>query len=167
MTVCQLFVDGRNRPVSNKAPRTIGSSASRILKMVDGSHYGAKLTEHEKKMLRLWIEVGVPYPGTYAALGGGSIGGYLENQQANVDYDWPTTRAAWPVVDRRCASCHKDHRRLPKSLADESGVSFWNFDVKDQRLNQSRHIVFKLEPAREVVDVVGSFVQRGGWVCPL
>ena len=164
MTVCQLFVDGRNRPVSNKAPRTIGSSASRILKMVDGSHYGAKLTEHEKKMLRLWIEVGVPYPGTYAALGGGSIGGYLENQQANVDYDWPTTRAAWPVVDRRCASCHKDHRRLPKSLADESGVSFWNFDVKDQRLNQSRHIVFNLSrPEKSLMLLAPLSKEAGGF----
>ena len=37
-------------------------------------------TSIEMKMLRLWIEVGAPYPGTYAALGCGSIGGYLENQ---------------------------------------------------------------------------------------
>ncbi len=42
-------------------------------------------------MIRLWIESGAPYPGTYAALGSGMVA---------VKYD----RA---VLDRRCGSCHK------------------------------------------------------------
>ena len=94
MTVRRLFSDNRNQPKSNYPPRTLGSSASRILKMLDGSHYGVQADPHDAKMLRLWIEVGAPYPGTYAALGCGSIGGYLENNQVDADWDWPTTRAA-------------------------------------------------------------------------
>ena len=79
MTIAGLFSDGRNRPRSNYAPRTLGSSASRVLTMLDGSHYGVQATPRQKKMLRLWIEVGAAYPGTYAALGCGMIGGYAEN----------------------------------------------------------------------------------------
>lgn len=162
MTICQLFADGRNQPTSNKAPRTIGSSASRILKMLDGSHYDVKATEHEKKMLRLWIEAGVPYPGTYAALGCGSIGGYIENQQVNTDYDWPTTKAAGAVIADRCAACHQEQKRLPSSLSDESGVSFWSFDVKDVRLNQSRHIVFNLSRPEQSLMLLAPLAEEAG-----
>ncbi|MFV1969031.1 MAG: hypothetical protein ACC628_26725, partial [Pirellulaceae bacterium] len=144
MTVRQLFTDSRNQAKSSYSPRTLGSSASRILKMVDGSHYDVKATDHEKKMLRLWIELGAPYPGTYAALGCGSIGGYAQNQLVNTDLDWPTTKVGAEVIQRRCASCHKGNNALPRSLCDELGISFWRFDIHDPRLKMSRHIVFNL-----------------------
>ena len=44
LTIARLFSDGRNQPKSNYAPRTLGSSASRLLKLLDGSHYGVKAT---------------------------------------------------------------------------------------------------------------------------
>jgi hydrazine synthase alpha subunit-like protein len=144
MTVRQLFADGRDKAVSNYAPRTIGSGASRILKMLDGSHYEVQATDHEKKVLRLWIEVGAPYPGTYAALGCGSIGGYQRNQLVNTDLDWPTTKAGADVIAKRCDACHKGNDILPKSMSDERGLSFWRFDVNDPRLKLSRHVVFNL-----------------------
>ena len=144
MTVRQLFNDNRNRPVSNLPPRSVGSAASRILTMLDGSHHGVEATEHERRMLRLWIEVGAPYPGTYAALGTGSIGGYAENRMVNTDTDWPTTLAGAEAIQRRCADCHQGDMVLPKSMSDERGVSFWRFDVNDPRLRLSRHIVFNL-----------------------
>lgn len=144
MTVKRLFHDNRNEPKSNHPPRSLGSAASRILTMLDGSHYGVKASEHDKKMLRLWIDVGAPYPGTYAALGCGSIGGYFENQPTNTDVDWPTTKAGAEVIRRRCASCHQGNDVLPQSLSDERGVSFWRFRIDDPRLKLSRHIVFNL-----------------------
>jgi hypothetical protein len=114
MTVQQLFSDNRNRPVSNLPPRSVGSAASRILTMLDGSHYDVEATEHERRMLRLWIDVGAPYPGTYAALGTGSIGGYAENQLVNTDTDWPTTLAGAEAIQRRCADCHQGEMVLPR-----------------------------------------------------
>ena len=125
MTVRQLFTDGRDKAVSNYDPRTIGSSASRILKMLDGSHYDVKATDHQKRILRLWIEVGAPYPGTYAALGCGSIGGYQQNNLVNTDLEWPTTKAGAQVIAQRCDSCHTGNDVLPKSMSDEIGISFW------------------------------------------
>ncbi len=164
MTIRQLFSDGRDRPVSNYAPRTIGSSASRILTMLDGDHYGVRANEHEKTMLRLWIEVGGPYPGTYAALGCGSIGGYAQNHLVNTDFDWPTTTAGAEVIQRRCGSCHKGNQVLPKSLCDERGVSFWYFDVNDPRLKLSRHLVFNLSRPEKSLLLLAPLAQAaGGW----
>lgn len=163
MTVRQLFNDNRNRPKSNYPPRTIGSSASRILTMLDGSHHGVTATEKQKQTLRLWIDLGAPYPGTYAALGGGSIGGYLQNNLVNVDTQWPTTQAGAEVIERRCASCHQGALVLPKSLSDERGISFWRFDINDPRLRLSRHIVFNLSrPDRSLLLLAPLSREAGG-----
>jgi hypothetical protein len=85
-----LVSDGRNRPESNYPPYTIGSSASRLIRLGDGSHYGAKFTEGERTLVRLWIDTSATYPGTYASLGCGY---------------YP---APLPVTDlrARCGACH-------------------------------------------------------------
>ncbi len=165
LTIGGLFSDGRNQPRSNYDPRTLGSSASRILKMLDGSHHDVKATEHQKTMLRLRIESGAAYPGTYAALGCGMIGHYAENQPVNTDNDWPTTRAGAQVLQDRCASCHNAPARvLPRSLSDERGVSFWQPAMDDPRLLTSRHIVFNLtRPDQSLLLLAPLAEAAGGW----
>jgi hypothetical protein len=79
----------------NTPPRQIGSSASRLMKQIDGSHNSVVLTELEQRKIRLWIESGAPYPGTYAALGTGMV-------PVKIDLE---------VGVRRCSSCHR-----PKDL---------------------------------------------------
>ena len=145
LTIAGLFKDGRNQARSNYDPRTLGSSASRLLTLLDGSHHGVQATPDQKQRLRLWIDTGAAYPGTYAALGTGMIGGYAENEQVNTDANWPTTQAGGKVIEERCAACHDTPERvLPRSLSDERGVSFWRPDMHDPRLLTSRHIVFNL-----------------------
>jgi len=82
----------------NTPPRGIGTSASRLMKHIDGSHNDVKLTPLEHKTVRLWIETGATYPGTYAALGTGMV-------EAHPDGD---------ALQRRCASCHT-FRRVDKA----------------------------------------------------
>jgi cytochrome c553 len=165
LTIARLFSDGRNQARSNYAPRSLGSSASRLLKLVDGSHYGAQATPAQKKLLRLWIDSGAAYPGTYAALGTGMIGGYAENKQVDLDTTWSTTAAADAVLQRRCASCHhQSPRLLPRSLSDERGLSFWRPDPNDPRLNTSRHIVFNLSrPEKSLFLLAPLAAEAGGW----
>jgi hypothetical protein len=165
MTIAGLFSDNRNQPRSNFAPRQLGSSASRILTMLDGSHHGVKATPEQKKRLRLWIEVGAPYPGTYAALGNGMIGYYAENGEVGMDNDWPTTKAGAEVIDRRCASCHNEPSRLlPRTMSDERGVSFWQPSMTDPRLLTSRHIVFNLSrPEKSILLLAPLSEKSGGW----
>ncbi len=89
-TIVQLGLvsDNRNAPSGNRPPYSYGSAASRLMKLADGSHYGAKVTEHELKTLRLWIETSATYPGTYASLGCGS---YF---------------VGLPGLKQRCGQCH-------------------------------------------------------------
>jgi hypothetical protein len=165
LTIAGLFSDGRNQPRSNYAPRTLGSSKSRILSLLDGSHYGVTATARQKKLLRLWIESGAAYPGTYAALGSGMIGNYIENNQVNTGVDWRETKAAAETIQRRCTGCHNDPSRvLPLSLADERGVSFWMPSLDDPRLNTSRHIVWNLShPERSMMLLAPLAKSAGGW----
>ena len=87
------FVDGRNRARSNYAPRTFGDAASPLMKKLDGSHYEVEVTDHERELIRTWINVGAPYPGTYAALGTGMIGGYEHNICQHNDTVYPEVQA--------------------------------------------------------------------------
>jgi hypothetical protein len=165
LTIARLFSDGRNQPRSNYAPRTLGSSASRLLTLLDGTHYGLSATPHQKKMLRLWIESGAAYPGTYAALGCGMIGNYDENRQINTDPDPSVTRSAATAIQKRCNQCHDQPARiLPQSLADERGVSFWEPSMDDPRLLTSRHIVFNLSrPDKSLLLLAPLAESAGGW----
>ena len=165
LTIARLFADGRNQPKSNYDPRTLGSSASKLLTMLDGSHHGVRATDQQKNLLRLWIETGAAYPGTYAALGCGMIGNYAENNQVNTGADWPATKAAAKVIQERCSSCHdKPARLLPRSLADERGVSFWQPSLDDPRLLTSRHIVFNLtRPEKSLMLLAPLAKEAGGW----
>ncbi len=95
----RLIVDGRNR-AGNRPPRTIGSSASRLVTLCDEGHYDVKLTEQERDTLILWIETGAVYSGTYAAYFSGMV-----------DVKFPVD-----AMTRRCGACHAvqpgRHRQL-------------------------------------------------------
>ena len=144
VTARSLVSDGRNSP-GNRPPRAIGSSASRLLNLMDGSHYGAKPADDERKVVRLWIETGAAYPGTYAALGCGSIGGYAQNQLDRSDLQWPSVVAAGDALKRRCAECHDAKRPLPLSPSDEIGGPPWvNLTPTDVRRRYARHLLYNL-----------------------
>lgn len=83
-----LVADNRNQPRSSLPPRAIGSSASKLMRYLDGAHYKAKLSSEEVRLVRLWIETSATYPGTYAALGCGTV--YVNLHP----------------LGKRCASCH-------------------------------------------------------------
>jgi hypothetical protein len=98
ITTRGLVSDGRNQPFANRAPYSYGSAASPLMKLTDGSHYGAKLSDLERKTIRLWIETSATYPGTYASLGCGTY-----------PVDLP-----YGEMMQRCGECHRgterDHR---------------------------------------------------------
>ncbi|MBT7846023.1 MAG: hypothetical protein HN742_29395 [Lentisphaerae bacterium] len=110
-----LYSDGRNEARSNYPPRTIGSSASRILTLMDGSHRGAKTNAEEKRIVRLWIDAGAPFAGTYAALGSGMSPVVFPEE----------------AVKRRCASCHG---RKPKGSAIGGRDVYFQFGRKGPAL---------------------------------
>jgi hypothetical protein len=106
-----LFADGRNLH-GNHAPRTIGSSASRLMKLIDGSHYDAIPSPQERDVIRLWIESGATYAGTYAALGSGMY-----------PVEFPVA-----TMDRRCAKCHAAAPKPGKAPGKTTNFKFGSAD---------------------------------------
>ncbi|OHB66010.1 MAG: hypothetical protein A2Y76_08300 [Planctomycetes bacterium RBG_13_60_9] len=95
--------DGRNG-LGNQKPRTIGSSASRLMHKIDGSHYGMTVTPDEWRTLWLWLESGAPYAGTYAA---------LRNAEDQAREGPSYAVFASPVLNRSCRQCHAKGREAP------------------------------------------------------
>lgn len=164
LTLKKQFIDGRNLIKSNYAPRTIGATASPLMKKISGSHHDVTVSAHERDMIRYWIETGACYPGTYAALGHGAIGGYQQNSQINHDNEYPTARAFTHVVQQRCADCHQSELGLPtpKTMSDEIGISFWRFDMDDKRFKFSRHYMFNLSRPEKSLFLLGPLAKEAG-----
>ncbi len=163
LTINKQFADGRNRPGANYEPYTIGAAASPIMKKLHGDHHGAKLSEKEVDMIRYWIEAAATYPGTYAALGTGMIGGYQKNKKViNNDSQWQTSLNGQAVIKRRCNGCHTDKTRLPHNMSDEQGLSFWQPRIGDARLQSSRHILFNLSTPKDSIMLLAPLAKDAG-----
>ena len=162
ITAHSLVADGRNS-MGNHPPRTIGSSASRLLALMDGAHYGANPGPHDRKMVRLWIDSGAPYPGTYAALGCGMVGGYAQNRLDRSDLDWKSTQAAMAAIRQRCGTCHQGTTALPLTVSDEVGGPPWvGLSPNDIRRRLSRHIVYDLTRPEKSMILLAPLAKAAG-----
>ncbi|MFH1716987.1 MAG: hypothetical protein ABIF19_06525, partial [Planctomycetota bacterium] len=164
LTALQYVSDGRDRLVTNLPPRTVGTSASPLMKMLDGSHYNARLTQHEQDMIRYWIESAAPYPGTYASLGTGMIGGFPKSVLETTDRQWPESVAAAEAIDRRCAGCHDKTLPMPKYISDNLDLVLSNPDFNDIRVLFSRHLMFNLSrPEQSLILLAPLAAEAGGY----
>jgi mono/diheme cytochrome c family protein len=105
--------DGRNG-LGNYPPRTVGSSASPLLKKLEPGHYDVKVTPREWRTVWLWIESGAPYAGTYAGLRNEA------DQQKSQAAVAGVFKEGADVLQARCGQCHalgekadEDRRPLP------------------------------------------------------
>jgi mono/diheme cytochrome c family protein len=168
LTILQQFADGRNRDHGNYEPYAVGAAASPLMKKLRGEHYDAELSEGEIKKIRYWIESAAVYPGTYAALGTGMIGGYFDGswgggrKEINNDARWPTSVRGAEVINRRCTSCHTESRRLPQNMSEEVNSRYWEVKPGDMALQQSRHIVFNLTRPKKSLILLGPLSRQAG-----
>jgi mono/diheme cytochrome c family protein len=160
----QQIADGRNLARSNYPPRALGDSGSALMdKLASGRHHGVQAPEADLRIVRYWLNSGAAYPGTYAALGTGMVGGYAQNQIDRQDLDWPEMKAAMGVLDRRCMSCHADaHRPLPQSPSDNGGMPPWAIHYASPRLKLSRHIVYNLSRPEKSVLLLAPLARKAG-----
>jgi hypothetical protein len=159
----RLVADGRNLPQSNYPPRAIGDSASPLLAKTDGTHHDVSLPETDQRLLRCWINSGAAWPGTYAALGTGMIGGYAQNVLDRSDLQWPAVKAAAAVIERRCLSCHTlPERPLPRSPSDDLDMPPWAIDYASPRLRFSRHVLYNLSRPEASVQLLAPLATAVG-----
>ena len=145
LTARDQLADGRNRPKSNYAPRSLGSGGSALVRKIETRHHDVQLSPREKRLVRLWIDTGAPHPGTYAALGCGMIGGYEQNNLDRRAAAWPESRAAAAALQRRCGTCHTGRTALPLTVCDEIvGPPWEDMSPDDPRRKFSRHLHYNL-----------------------
>ena len=165
LTIRQQVADGRNQPKSNYPPRALGDSASPLMAKLEPGHHDVHVSAAEKNLVRYWINSAAPWPGTYAALGCGMIGGYAENEMVNTDGHLPAVQAGAQALERRCLGCHSQPgRQLPYNLSDDGNISFWMPNLSDPRIKYSRHIVFNLSrPEKSLLLLAPLAKTAGGW----
>ena len=162
LTALGFVSDGRDRVRSNVSPRAVGTSASPLMKMIDGSHYGAKPTPREQDVIRYWIESAAAYPGTYAALGTGMIGGFPKSKLDTSTRQWPSSIAAAEAIERRCAGCHDASMPVPKYISDNLGLVLSNPDFSDVRVRFSRHLFFNLSRPEKSLILLAPLAREAG-----
>jgi len=104
--------DGRNG-FGNQKPRTIGSSASELIRKIDGSHHNASVTPRQWRTVWLWLESGAPYAGTYAA---------LRNAEEQAKEGSVFSVFGSQLLNQRCRQCHargKEAAPLPLTISKQ------------------------------------------------
>ena len=177
LTARSLVADGRNG-LGNRPPRSIGSSASRLLKLMDGSHYDARPSAHERRVVRLWIDSGAAYPGTYAALGTGMIGEFeIVDRSIRLDRsdtEWPSMQAAMEALQRRCGGCHRDEQaaaalavardraRAAGARAFTGAPPWVDLTPNDVRRRWSRHLFYNLSRPEKSLLLLAPLAKSAG-----
>jgi hypothetical protein len=162
----ELISHGDNRSQSNYAPRTLGSSASRLLELTDGGHYGVRLTEQETQLLAVWIDAGANFAGTYAALGTGMLGFNTNTPVA----DKLLRNTYW----RRCRECHQGPTALPWNNFHNIGHAghgkatvggfVSRIPTEDPARRLSGHVAFNLSrPAKSTLLLAPLAKEAGGY----
>ncbi len=98
----------------NFAPRMTGSSCSPLMKKLEPSHRGVKMSAKEKELIRYWIDAGAPWPGTYAALGSGLVGIKFDKKR----------------LQERCFTCHEKEPNAKLRNGAEMPPSYRSFYPK-------------------------------------
>ncbi|MBI5818380.1 MAG: PD40 domain-containing protein [Verrucomicrobia bacterium] len=174
LTIRQQFADGRNRTAANLPPYQIGAVASPLMKKLQG-HHGTNLSPAETRAIRYWIEAGATYPGTYAALGTGMIGGYYKTANDGGPINQlPEVRAAAEVVAKRCAGCHTGNRVLPDGpcfdragedpywICGDRNAARWKEPQMAVRLRLSRHLLYNLSRPQDSVLLLAPLAREAG-----
>ncbi|MCP4261654.1 MAG: hypothetical protein GY774_29755 [Planctomycetes bacterium] len=161
--------DGRNG-YGNQKPHTIGSSASELMKKIDGSHYDVTVTNEQWRTVWMWLESGAPYAGTYAAL-------------RNAD-DQRRDGATWavfgtPGMNQRCRTCHRPDGKVPplpltiseqqrRKLVKELGTAPHERIVRKDDFRFSPHVLLNLSRPELSPILLGPLPKaEGGWgTCP-
>ncbi|MDT8302904.1 MAG: hypothetical protein RQ760_15595, partial [Sedimentisphaerales bacterium] len=130
--------DGRNG-LGNQPPRSLGSSASPLLRKLEGGHYDVKASRPDWLKVWAWTEAAAPFCGTY--------GGLRNLKQQNTKVGIFASQVG-NILNKRCYSCHNPNGKGPQNRLVE------NFDWEERRKHISRptgrheRLVLEEDPAR-------------------
>ncbi len=114
--------DGRNG-LGNQPIRSLGSSASPLLRKLEGKHHDVKADYADWIKVWAWTEAAAPFCGTY----GGLRNGAQQDTKVGV-FSGP----AQPILQKRCHSCHNPNGKGPKNRIPES----YDRDKRKRQINR-------------------------------
>jgi len=156
--------DRSGRQLGNDAPYAAYSSASALMDKIDGSHHDVTISDHERTIIRLWIDVSAQYPGTAAAIGTGQIGGMWDSNRPirEMADGWPSALASVDAFNRRCVSCHEGN--LPKYVTDKvRSLNFGDMLSWERPLSRySRHRIYNLTNPEKSLAVMAPLAKEAG-----
>jgi len=114
--------------LGNYPPYSLGSPASALMKKIDGSHYEAKLSDRERRLVQLWIDTGAAYAGTYAVLNTGTVA--------------VAAKTIDPIVKSRCMTCHNaalplgpgNHKKQPARNVPRRCLNLYNLSHPEKSM---------------------------------
>ncbi|HJN13801.1 MAG TPA: hypothetical protein QF564_34330 [Pirellulaceae bacterium] len=165
------FSDGRNLNKSNYPPYGFGDAASPLMEKLDGKHHNVQMSKPEIELIRHWIHCGAPYMGTYAGLIKGFIGAtgtrwWPPNEIDSRVLKYESVKKATDVINRRCLSCHKGVRNIPKHPADwgSNKLRSWMIKLTDNRAvwRFQQHILYNLTDPELSVQLLAPLAKEAG-----
>ncbi len=130
--------DGRNG-LGNQPPRSLGSSASPLLRKLEGGHHDVKATRDDWLKVWAWTEAAAPFCGTY----GGLRNGVQQNTQMGV-----FARQTGTVLHRRCYTCHHPEGTGPQPRLVEPLDIAARQKLFERPTGQHERLVLAEDPAR-------------------
>ena len=166
LLVRKQIADGQNG-LGNRPPRSIGASASELMRKIEPrlaeggkTHNEVKLTPLERRTVRMWIESGAAYAGTYAALGTGKL------FAGDIFLDFTLKGRLGKLMSPRCGRCHRGRRELQaKPVRGRYHVR--TVRPADPIIRFSEHLIFDFtEPGKSLALLAPLAREAGGYgVC--
>ncbi len=124
-----------NNQHGNYEPRTVGDSASPLMKRLSGEHHGVKLSPLEFQKVQTWINAGGgTYTSTYSALGTGHLfPNMLHHDILKFKFDFPEIKAGHASLAKNCATCHTKEKEVNKIEEFEGNHMLWPRFGRKQR----------------------------------
>ncbi len=167
------IADGGNG-YGNRAPRTIGSSASALMEKISGKHYEVKLDPRDWRIIWMWLETSATYSGTYASLGCGMVG-HAFPPIPRTDAKDVKSRPAL-ALQKRCSECHaapEDAAAFPKKIQlpassgpkpPGSAAHARVIRPNDPLIRRSSQILFNLSRPEQSIALLAPLAKdHGGW----
>ena len=130
--------DGRNG-LGNQPPRSLGSSASQLLRKLEGGHNNVKASRQDWLRIWAWTEAGAPFCGTY----GGLRNLAQQNTQVGI-----FAGQAGHVLYKRCYTCHNPKGEGPQNRLVEPLDWEQRRKLLKRSTGQHERLVLEEDPAR-------------------
>ncbi|MBN2314383.1 MAG: hypothetical protein JXM79_10665 [Sedimentisphaerales bacterium] len=121
-------------------PRSLGSSASALLRKLEGHHHNEKASREDWLKVWAWTEAAAPFCGTY--------GGLRNQKQQDIKVGIFTSRVG-NILHKRCFTCHNPNGKGPENqLVDPFDWEERKKHFDPSKIGRYERLVLKDDPAR-------------------